>query len=206
MKTAKNIAPRYLEKAAIEEFAGKLRDQGYLVEVEKKFGSYRADLVASRNGEQILYEFKSGPWTRDKAEQAKFLRNHIVHECGGKFELVWVSPYRKVDIHIEGLEQLLAEAIRADPDDLDLLSTHTFVEEVEDIQVNALDMGADGVSVTGEGVVYVELNSGSESERDRGDGHSSFDSFPFEFTIRLDKELQPLEAPRIVIDTSSFYE
>jgi hypothetical protein len=206
MKTVKKIAPHYLEKAAIEEFAVNLRDQGYQVEVEKNLGSFRADLIASRNGEKIVYEFKSGSWSRDKTEQAQRLRNYVVHEYGGKFELVWVNPYREVDLHIEGLEHLLAEAIHKDPGPLDELSTHTLVDEVDDIQVNSLDIGFEGISVEGEGTVHVELNYGSESDRESGLGASSFDSFPFKFAVRLNGELQPLDEPEVSIDVSNFYE
>lgn len=205
MKTARNIAPRFLEKAAIEEFAGKLRAQGYQVEIEKTLGRYRADLFACRDGEQIVYEFKSGPWSKDKTEQAQALRRYIVHECGGKFELVWVSPYRKANIHIEGLERILANALRENLGSLDELSTHTVVDEVEDIQITALDIGADTMSVSGEGIVYVELNYGSESDREKDDETSNIDSFPFQFTIQLNKNRQLLETPIIEIDTSSFY-
>lgn len=206
MITVKSISPRYLEEAAIQEFAAKLRDQGYQVELGKTLGPFTPDLMASRNGEKIVYEFKSGPWPKDKTEQAQKLRHYVIHDYGGKFELVWVPPYRKIDLHIEKLEHLLAEAIREDLGPLDELSTHTYVDEVDDIQINSLNIGAEGVSVEGEGTVHVELNYGSEPDRDNDSGASSVDSFPFEFTVRLDSELQPLSEPEISIDTSSFYE
>lgn len=206
MKTVKSVAPRYLEKAAIEEFAAKLREQGYEVEIEASLGSYRTDLIARQDGKITVYEFKSGPWPEDKAKRVRELRNHVVHEKGGKFELVLVNPYREVPLHVEGLEHLLVEAIRENPGPLDSLSTHTLVDEVDDIQISSLDIGPGEVSLAGDGIVYVELNYGSRSDRSHDFGTNMFNSFPFTFTARLNKELHPVEKPKILVDTSSFYE
>ncbi len=206
MKTVKQITPLYLQKAAIEEFSSNLRAQGYEVEVEKNLGSLRADILASRDGEKIVYEFKSGPWPKDKTEQVRKLRSYVVHDLGGRFELVWIPPYREIGPRVKGLEQVLAQAIQNNPGPLDELSTHTLVEDVGDIQIDNLEIDPGCVLVEGEGTVYVELNYGSESEQHGSSGLSSSDSFPFEFTVRLDGELRPVEKPEVSIDTSSFHE
>jgi hypothetical protein len=204
--TVNSIAPQYLEKAAIAEFAAKLRAQGYHVEIEKSWDSFTPDLMASRDGECCtVYQFKSGPWPQEKTEEVLRLRRHVVHNHGGKFKLVWVPPYRKINLQIGKLEHLLAEAIRKDLGPLDELSAHILVDDVSEIQINSLRIDADGVSVEGEGTVFVELDHGSETDRDSGSGASSEEPFPFKFAIKVNSELQPLGKSEISIDTSSFH-
>ncbi len=135
MKTVKQIAPLYLQKAAIEEFAAKLRDEGYEVEVEKAIGPFKADILASKDGEQVVYEFKHGAWPKEQVEQAQKLRRHIVHDLGGKFVLVWIPPYREIGPRVNGLEQVLTQALQSHPGPLDELSTHTVVEDAADLQI-----------------------------------------------------------------------
>ena len=204
MQIIKNIVPRYMEKAAIEEYAANLRNQGYEVEIGKPLNSVTADLVATRDGLLTVYAFKSGPWSQDQVARGMALREYALGK-GGKFKLVWVNPYREVGIHVDGLEDILSDEISGNLGTLDELSTHTYVDEVSDLQVHNLEITADGISVEGEAVVYVELNYGSESDRDSGNGAVTYDSFPFQFSVKLDSELKPTTVPKISIDTSSFY-
>ncbi len=53
------------------------------------------------------------------------------------------------------------------------------------------------MSVAGIGVVSVELNWGSDSDKEHGDGSTTADSFPFDFTIILDNNLNLIEVEQI---------
>lgn len=70
------------------------------------------------------------------------------------------------------------------PDALDVLSSHTFVEEVQlgGFEVDSIDH--EFVYINGSSTAYVKLNYGSNSDRKRGDGHSMSDEFPVYFKCK----------------------
>jgi len=104
MKIRDDLASKYWLLAAEEEVASSLETEGYSVKRETLFGGIRADLVATRGKELRVYEFKTPSWSPERTEQAKRLRNHVVHELSGDFRLVWVAPPSEREIEIDDLE------------------------------------------------------------------------------------------------------
>lgn len=91
--------------------------------------------------------------------------------------------------------------------ELDELSTHTFVEEVEVEEVSVTAITADSVSFEASGTVHVTLNYGSGSDFRRGDGASMPDSYPFSLSLEAPtRDIHRLKAGRPRVDNSSFYE
>ena len=92
-------------------------------------------------------------------------------------------------------------------DELDELSTHTYVEEVvaDDVRVTAI--GPDEVQFSVRGTVYVELNYGSSSDFNRGDGATMSGKYPFSVRMAASiHDMKPYILGRIAVDNSSFYE
>lgn len=105
-------------------------------------------------------------------------------------------------------EQVFGSFLQESNDMIDLLSTHSFVEQVEVETVCVLEIGATTITYEAEGTIYVELNYGSGSDRAAGDGASMNDDYPFK--CRMVGGVENINDIHSVhdmnVDTSSFYE
>ena len=94
-------------------------------------------------------------------------------------------------------------------DDLDVLSSHTRPDGVEDIEIKITSFDDEWVHFSGSGTISCELQYGSDGDVRRDDGLVMDDSYPFTFSGRTPTEnpaAVEIERDSIEIDTSSFYE
>ncbi|MEM1040590.1 MAG: hypothetical protein AAGI12_14095 [Pseudomonadota bacterium] len=107
------------------------------------------------------------------------------------------------EIYAGVIEEFTTQTIQ----ELDELSTHTFIDYSMNDDVNITDIDPKYVHLRVEGTVYVVLQYGSDGDRRRGDGASINDDYPFVIRMRakVDK-LGELEAVDTEVDNSSFYE
>ena len=105
-------------------------------------------------------------------------------------------------------EQVFGSFLQESNDVIDLLSTHSLVEQVEVEAVRVLSIGAHEITYEAEGMVYVELNYGSGSDRARGEGVTMNDEYPFK--CRMTGGVADLKDIHAVfdmeVDASAFYE
>lgn len=105
-------------------------------------------------------------------------------------------------------EQVFGSFLQESNDVIDLLSSHSFVEQVDVESVRVLKIGAHEVTYEAEGVIYVELNYGSASDRAAGDGATMNDDYPFKCRM-TGSVIDPKDIHAVFdmnVDTSSFYE
>jgi len=110
------------------------------------------------------------------------------------------------------IDDELVESMYLDTyDELDILSTHSSIEEyyILDYEISRISEGI--ISCVTTGNVLARLQYGSDGDQRRGDGMVSTMEFPFtaEFTCRLCEEGivdYVVEKASISIDTDSFYE
>jgi hypothetical protein len=206
MKIRPEIARRYWLLASIEESRKQFQDEGFRVTTDATIEGFKVDLLAESDKRRIFVEFKT-PGRSDRIAEAIEVRNRVVHQLGGEFRLVWVTPPRERDIEISGLDEKLLDRLVDDiPSELDSLSTHTSIEAVGDVFVSAIVLRENYVEVEGEATVEVSLNYGSEGDRARGDGATHSDAYPLRFKVILDATLQIVEVQEWVVDTSDFYD
>jgi len=113
----------------------------------------------------------------------------------------------KIREHVDQavIDLLMAEAI----DDLDILSSHTRIEEQESESIEVVDLDENIVTLSVEGRVYVELQYGSDGDVDRREGAVMSDSFPYRATLQssVNSPFQFSEdSIDLEVDTSEFYE
>lgn len=202
---------KYLHDSAIEQIAEDYIQKGYQISREEKLGKYRADLIARKGNESIVIEVKAGKLTPDRRKQIANLADYINSLGGYKFRIVIATPPKEKKLEIEELEVLLTHYILNDlPSELDELSSHTRLGEIYDIDIDEINISGENIFVKGDGVVSVELQFGSDSDQDKGDGHKTYDNFPFDFEITLGynsrKELEITEIDKFEVDTSSYYD
>lgn len=209
MRIRSDIVKKYWHEAAIADLASTYKTKGYEVEKDAKVGNYEADLVLKKDNELIVIEVKSGSWPKEKTAEVQSIRNEVVHKLGGKFNLVLVSPPPQETVNeIEGLEDILFELLVEEDayrDDLEILSTHTIIEEVSNVVLSSLSIEKNRLHVQGAATVSVSLNYGSNSESEKDDGDATTDSFPLDFDIVLDGNLKIVEVIKLEVNTASHY-
>lgn len=196
------ISEQYLEAAKVEELVGQLHGQGYAVldRPERKNSAY--DIVASRGGRKIAIAVKARSALRADAERLNELRQQAQAQGYAEFRLVVVNPPRERTVEIDGLDNALRHYLSDNfPDELDSLSSQTSLDDISEIDISSLLVTPSQILVAGTGIIEVTLEYGGKS-----DGLSFETSFPFDFGVTLDRELNVIEADELAIDTSSFRE
>lgn len=190
MDIKKSILLKYMAKAATEQIASEYQARGYEVIDESKMPDIGADLIVKNDKETIVFEVKSGDWNDEKRQAVKNIRNRALHELGAKFKLVLVNVPAQPSIEIEGLEHILFDLLpEYCADELSSLATHTWIDEISDIEIEMLDIQKDEMEVQGTAVVSFGLQYGSDGDFDRGDGIRTSGSFPLHFHVLLDRDL-----------------
>lgn len=92
-------------------------------------------------------------------------------------------------------------------EDLDVLSTHSTVDQAHVEEFELRSMGPKLLNFHGSGSADCDLQYGSDSDNERGDGVRSSASFPLtcEFEADISSPLD-LEVKNLSVDNSSFYE
>ena len=187
------------------EIASELENQGYEVQMEVPFDSQRADLVARKQGTKpLVYEFRLPSYLQKNARNIISLRRAAADK-GFDFKLVVVTPPKRVDVHVEGLEQMLSEIFpdRISETGLAELATRVYINGVSGIEITSLNVHAESTDVEGQGLVSVTLESGGGTERD---GVTNSHSFPFDFDVTLNAQRESVSVRLLEVDTSSYYE
>lgn len=171
----------FLERAAAEELASKLTDDGWAIEREADVDGNRVDLVARRDGEAVFYEFKlagtASPdaWSKELVAQQQSARRH-----GARFRLILVRPPRQMELEIEEIEQMLFLALSESPPwQVADIAGHTMVDDVSGVDLTSIRIRGVLAQVEGEASLGVTLQTG-------GGEHVSSETFPFSFSATLD--------------------
>jgi hypothetical protein len=127
------------------------------------------------------------------------------HNDNVKFKMIFLNPPQSKYIEFEELTKIIFDNIctQGIPDELDVLSTHTRIEEISDLEIDSTEIKEECIRLQGNGVVEVSLQYGSDSEAEE-DGEYC-DDFPFEFDIKINKYFN-IEDAEYTFDTDSFYE
>lgn len=199
------LAAEYLEAAKLDELVAEFRRAGYAVRLNEGEGETRYDLVAEQGERRIAVEVVARLNTRDDAvaRRVSTLREHAHNQSFDEFRLVLVSPPREAVVEVEGLETLLSNALINDiPSKLDILSSHTRVLSISDVDITSTTINREGIQIAGTGIVSVELEYGGGAERD---GLSEEIDFPFSFDLILTLDLELEQLVSLNVDTTSFY-
>lgn len=96
-----------------------------------------------------------------------------------------------INFLIDEMEMVVNDVFLSETiDDLDILSTHTRIDDVDNIEIEINSISSDEVIGTITGNVYVFLQYGSDREVRTGDGDICEASYPFELPFTID--IQPL--------------
>lgn len=200
-----SLAAEYLEAAKLDQLVEEFRQAGYDVRLNEGEGETRYDLVAEQGTRRIAVEVvaRSKAQADAVAERVSALREQAYKQGFNEFRLVLVSPPHETAVEIGGLEALLSNALINDiPSELDILSSHTRVLYISDVNITSTTINREGIQVAGTGIVLVELEYGGGEERD---GLNEEIDFPFSFDLILTLELELEQLVSLRVDTTSFY-
>jgi hypothetical protein len=202
------ILMKYLEQAYYEHIENKYKNLGYETFRNSKIeGSIETDFLAKKNEKIVVYEIKIGKYNKNKKQSIVNLKKYIdLDKKNRKLKMVFLNPPQYKDIIFEELDQIILDDMMENlPDELDVLSTHTRMEEISDIEIDSIEITKDSIHVCGNARVGVSMQYGSDSDGE-GDGSNEFsDSYPFKFDLYLSKDFS-LDEAEYDIDNSSFYE
>ncbi len=210
MEISKSHLYKHLHLIAIDQIADNYLSKGYKVEREKKIGKFIADLVASKDKENVVIEVKTGRINQERKKELAKLADFVNSLGDYKFKIVVARPPKEKIIEIADIENIFFDYLVNDmPSDLDILSTHTSIEMISDIEIHNLIIHQDNqINIIGQGIVDVKLQFGSDGDQKRGDGHITHDSFPFDFDLylsyKVNKKLDINDGGSIEIDTDSY--
>lgn len=201
------ITKHYKIKAAIEAAIAEMTDsyqkQGYEVRTDYKLGDFLVDLYCEKERNKFAFEFKAREGFDNSRIEA--MRN-IAKENDIHFRVVIVRIHVDKHIYVEGIEETLEQQFNNDmPSELDCLSTHTRVVEVEKAVLTSLELKSlDKIEISGNSEVIVDLCF------DNDDGSCFTESYPFTFkgiwSFNTKRELELQELIELKFDTSSYGE
>lgn len=206
MEIESDIAQKYWRLAAQEQIVREFSARGYEVRVEAPLGDHVVDLVANKGDDLVVVEILTETSRRHRGKDLASLRDHVVRQLRGRFEIRYVNPPHEVKISIENIDHLLEEEFRNNPRSLDELATHVSIEEVGSVEIGTVNIASSGTTVSGCGTVYINMQYGSDGDYRRGDGARLSDSYPFSFEVVLDRDMEIEKVVSLEADTSSFYE
>jgi Holliday junction resolvase len=213
MEIKKEYLQKYIHSVAIDQLADEYRSKGYKVLKEELVGKYKADMIAVKGDETLVFEVKAGKLTPEKKAAIRGLADYIRDKGNYKFLVVLATPPREKKLEVANIEELLFQYVIDNmPYELDELSTHSRPEQIDDVEIDEINVNKDGsILVKGNAVISLELQFGSDSDQHSGMGHKMYDSFPLSFEISLEFDdnkgyiISSMLEPTIKVDTSSYY-
>lgn len=203
MEINKHYKIKAAVEAAIAEMTDSYRKQGYNVNTDFMLGDYHVDLYCEKEGTKLAFEFK----TRERSDYERIeAMREIANENDIHFRVVIVSIPVDKHISVEGIEETLEHYFNNDmPSDLDCLSTHTRVVEVEQAVLTSIELKSlEEIEISGKSEVVVDLCF------DNDDDHCETESYPFTFkgvwSFNDNRELELEDLSELKFDTSSYEE
>jgi hypothetical protein len=203
-----NILMGHLQTAYYETLENKYSKKNYKVYREYEImPGIRADLVAIKNDdEMIIFEIKIGKMSKEHKSRLYSIKEYVEsNNKNVKFKMIFLNYPQSKEIEFDELQGIICNDILNNdtPQELDILSTHTRIEGVNDVEIDFLEIKDESIYLKGNGIIEISLQAGSDREAE-DDG--SFDtSFPFEFEITLKNDFS-VEKSNYKFDTDSYFE
>jgi len=198
-----SAATDYLEAAKIDDVVRQLQGEGFAVRREARIDGKVYDLVGDKPGRKIAVEVKARSRLQADRASIRQLRERAFEHGVDEFRLVVVNPPHETAVKIEGLEEQLREYMgEHHPTELvDDLGLRVRVDDVSQVDLDAITITAQGIHLIGDGVVDVEINDDDGAD----DSGPWMTDFPFTFDLLLDHRLRIVEVNRITVNTSHYY-
>ncbi len=192
------LALRRAEKAA------SLQGQGYDVQADADIDGQNADLLAHKDGDTVVYEFKMAGQAQPTSEDIKRMREAALAR-GFDFRLIIVQPLKTPTIEVEDLPSILSGVI-ADQRPVELYSRvpNVEIERVTDVSVASIEVHKDAFEVSGRAILELWLKRVTDNETK--ELLKSFENLPFTFRVTLNHDMRVASIQELKVDTSDLDE
>lgn len=183
---------------ALQKLKKSLENEGFEVTSKKDMDPY-CDLFAEKNDDKRMYILKIG---KNKTQQRVLSKiQEVAKEKRAKLFVTYLEQPKTSKIEYDGLENMLFDyLINHMPDELDILSTHTALEDINDLEINSISIVGDKIKIEGSARIDVELKYGSTHD----DIDEMNDSFEFVFRVNILKG--KIDYAYFKFDLEHFYE
>lgn len=206
------LEQKYLDicyrNAMIMQYTDQLKAEGFKIICSQLNNNRSIDLYAQKKDDKRLYEFKYYKNHNSESKKTNIIENKkYAKSIGAKFSIVYLNPLKEKIIEFDELSTILLSNFSAieTPDELDHLSTHTIIT---DIEVDSLDhieiINNDNINISGNATISVLLQYGSDRDLNNNIGSESSEYFPMSFTVNLDNDFT-IQNFDYYIDTNDFY-
>lgn len=194
----KRAAP-FLERAAAEQLRDQLTADGYEVVMEAMLGDARADIIARKGRETIVFEVKVPGTGNEGWARAVSTLQKEAKKASAQFRLVLVQPPRQLNIEVVGIENMIFQKWSDDlPAALDGIAASTIVDDISGIEFDSLILEEGNARMEGRGDVGVTLLAGDGDE-------VATTFFPFNFKATLAVGSGELRFEEAIFDLSEWY-
>ncbi len=210
MQIKKEYLQKYLQHIAIDQLTAEYQQKGYVV-LNERFGSYQPDIAFTNHDETIvveLIELNAGKLTEEKKERIHKLRDYVRNHPRHQFLIMLTKPPKEKKVLIDSFESiLLAYFTKEVPTELTQLSTYARVKKILSTNIDTISVEPQGVLVIGDGVMSVDLEFRSDSEKNDYN-KNLYEHFLFEFELLMNYNNQHLleisEVRKMTVDTSVY--
>ncbi len=211
MKIRREYLQKYLEYIAADQITAEYEQKGYAIfrSLPLGEGSLRADLVAKKENETIIFEIKTGKMTPEKKAEIKGISSYVRSHKNHKFLVVFAIPPREKSFEIGNIDHLLTKYFIANvPSELGLLPViSTKINEVRAVDADNITINDNVIVVKGDGILEVTLLMKVGTTDDE---EEAIENFPFDFEIQLEydenKQLYITALNALQVNTATFYE
>lgn len=204
MEIRKGHYAKYLHDIAIDQIANDYEEKGYTVSKEVPLGTYRADLVATKENQNIVVEVKAGKLTPKRKKKLAELADYVNELGNYQFKVAIAKLPKDKELKIDNLEHVLFEYFsKNSPAGLNELSEHTTLDKITDIFLNKLVVSNNAILVEGSGIIAVKLDLVSDNQT----AFTTDENIPFDFEAHLSNHqgnLMVSKFTHLEIDTSLF--
>jgi len=176
----------YLEQASLEQAARRYRAEGYAVLLSPKGRDRGFDLIARKGGKTIAVQVKATSSLRKSSREIRHLRD-AADKLGYEHRLIVAWPPHPTDVGVEGFRSALLAYLKEHiPKELRELPGHVELDEVTEVQFDAVQVDESRIRLKGSGVLEIITN------HDGIEQHAEMEfsnDFPFRFAVTLDHEL-----------------
>ncbi len=182
MKIGMNEVLSGISHSAEQKLIKELQGMGFEVSKDKI-----CDIFAEKGDDRRLYELRVGKYKMQKRVFSEL--QAYAKEKKAKLYIVYLEVPKTTEVEFEGLDDILFNDFEDDvPNEVDSLSTHTYMESVDNVSIDSIAVLPHTIKVSGNGTLNLELQYGSRSDLEHDDGWVESKSVDFFFRVEIDND------------------
>ena len=180
-----------LHDVALNKLANSLERDGFDVDLDPGRNLGRGtpgfDLYATKGDEHRIYEIKIG---KNKMQKKQFQAlQEYARDMRAKLFITYLELPTSKEIEYDNIDSYILEYLQENvPDEIDALSTHTYIEDVDSVEITSLKICNDKQLIKGNASVNVLLQYGSDTDIRKNDGVAIEKSIDFYFRLDIRKD------------------